>query len=85
MMSVQTMISAFKGIMPSRGGRPDAASSRAELLNLRADAYAHAGVEPSLEEMLDDPVVAMMMRADGLGPATVRRILSSSDGRGLIH
>jgi hypothetical protein len=85
MTSMQAMISAFKGIIPSRGGRPNAASSRAELLNLRADAYAHAGVEPSLEEMLHDPMVRMMMRADGLEPVTVRRLLSSSSGRGLIH
>jgi hypothetical protein len=35
--------------------------------------------------MLDDPAVAMMMRADALDPVSVRRILSSSDGRGLIH
>jgi hypothetical protein len=85
MTSMQAMISAFKGMMPSREGKPDAASSRAELLTLRAAAYERAGVEPSLEEMLHDPVVRMMMRADGLDPATVRRVLSSSAGRGLIH
>ena len=34
--------------------------------------------------MLHDPVVRMMMRADGLDPATVRRILSFSDGRGQL-
>jgi hypothetical protein len=93
MTSMQAMISAFKGLIPSRStagrgigeGRADAASSRAELLTFRAAAYEHAGIEPSLEEMLDDPVVAMMMRADGLDPVTVRRMLSFSAGRGLIH
>jgi hypothetical protein len=38
-------------------------------------AYAHAGTEPSLEEMLSDPVVHLIMRADRLQPADVRRLV----------
>ena len=38
-------------------------------------AYAHAGTEPSLEEMLSDPVVQLIMRADRLQPADVRRMV----------
>jgi hypothetical protein len=38
-------------------------------------AYAHAGDEPPLEELLHDPVVDLVMRADRLEPAQVRRWL----------
>ena len=40
-------------------------------------AYAEAGIEPSLEELLDDPVIHLMMRADHLEPEQVRRLLTS--------
>jgi hypothetical protein len=39
--------------------------------------YAEAGVEPPLEELLDDPVIHLMMRADHLEPEQVRRLLTS--------
>jgi hypothetical protein len=38
-------------------------------------AYAHAGDEPLLEDLLRDPVVHLVMRADRLEPAQVRRLL----------
>ena len=38
-------------------------------------AYAHAGDEPPLEELLHDPVVHLVMRADRPEPAQVRRWL----------
>jgi hypothetical protein len=38
-------------------------------------AWAHAGDEPPLEELLHDPVVHLVMRADRLEPAEVRRWL----------
>jgi hypothetical protein len=37
--------------------------------------YAHAGVEPPLEELLLDPMVRLVMRADRLEQAEVRRLL----------
>jgi hypothetical protein len=40
-------------------------------------AWAHAGDEPPLEELLHDPVVHLVMQADRLEPAQVRRLLSS--------
>jgi hypothetical protein len=40
-------------------------------------AYAHAGAEPPLEEVLSDPVVQMIMQADRLQPAEVRRLLAA--------
>ena len=39
--------------------------------------YAHAGTEPPLEEVLSDPVVQMIMQADHLEPAEVRRLLAA--------
>jgi hypothetical protein len=40
-------------------------------------AWAHAGDEPPLEELLRDPVIHMVMRADRWEPAEVRRWLGS--------
>jgi hypothetical protein len=40
-------------------------------------AYAHAGTEPPLEEVLSDPVVQLIMQADHLEPAEVRRLLAA--------
>ena len=39
--------------------------------------YAHGNVEPPLEEVLGDPIVHMVMRADRLEPADVRRMVSA--------
>jgi hypothetical protein len=38
--------------------------------------YIEGGVEPPLEEVLDDPVIHLMMRADRLEPEQVRRLLT---------
>jgi hypothetical protein len=51
--------------------RPDAPES----------AYARAGPEPPLDEMLDDPVVQLIMQADHVPPADVRRLLESAQRR----
>jgi hypothetical protein len=40
--------------------------------------YAHAGVEPSLDELLGDPVVWQRARADGLDIADIRRVLAAA-------
>jgi hypothetical protein len=40
-------------------------------------AWAHAGDEPPLEELLRDPMIHLMMRADHWEPAQVRRWLGS--------
>jgi hypothetical protein len=37
-------------------------------------AYAHAGPEPLLDEVLHDPVVQLIMQADRVQPAEVRRL-----------
>jgi hypothetical protein len=41
---------------------------------------AHAGREPLLDEMLDDPLVHLMMQADHVQAADVRRLLDSARG-----
>jgi hypothetical protein len=50
----------------------------AVVLEPSESAYAHAGTEPSLEEMLGDPVVHLIMRADRLQPADVRRLVEDA-------
>ena len=39
--------------------------------------YAKAGVEPPLEELLDDPIARLIMRGDGIEPADVWRSLAA--------
>jgi hypothetical protein len=43
-------------------------------------AYLEGGIDPPLEELLDDPVIHLMMRADRLEPEQVRRLLTSRQG-----
>ena len=54
-------------VPPAMPGPPEAEES----------AYAHAGAEPPLEEVLSDPVVQLIMQADHLEPAEVRRLLAA--------
>jgi hypothetical protein len=37
--------------------------------------YAHAGPEPLLDDLLDDTLVRLLMRADRVEPAELRRLL----------
>jgi hypothetical protein len=48
-----------------------------EAREIAESVYAHAGTEPSLEEVLSDPVVQLIMQADRLEPAEVRRLLAA--------
>jgi hypothetical protein len=41
--------------------------------------YAHAGPEPLLEEMLCDPVVQLIMRADGVKAVDLQLMLSVAE------
>ncbi|HEX5078414.1 MAG TPA: hypothetical protein VFV80_04635 [Geminicoccaceae bacterium] len=43
--------------------------------------YVEGGVEPPLDELLGDPVIHLMMRADQLEPEQVRRLLTSRQGQ----
>ena len=40
--------------------------------------YAVAGVEPPLEELLDDQIARLIMRRDGLEPADVWRSIAAA-------
>jgi hypothetical protein len=45
----------------------------------REEEYESAGIEPHLEEMLRDPIVQQIMRADSVEAAEVRRMLRVPD------
>lgn len=49
-----------------------------------AQPYAAAGIEPPLEELLDDPIAYLVMRRDGLEPADVWRSVREARSR-LAH
>jgi hypothetical protein len=40
--------------------------------------YAHAGPEPSLHDVLDDPVVQLVMHADGVEAADLQSLLGAA-------
>jgi hypothetical protein len=61
---------AKRAIMPAR--------TATELPAPQDSRYARGNVEPPLEELLGDPMVHLVMRADRLNPADVRRILSGA-------
>jgi hypothetical protein len=44
--------------------------------------YTQGGVDPPLDELLDDPIIGLMMRADHLEPEQVRRLLKPESGQG---
>ena len=46
--------------------------------DLPESGYAHAGPEPLLDEILEDPMVQLMMQADHVQAADVRRLLGSA-------
>jgi hypothetical protein len=46
--------------------------------------YAAAGVEPPLEELVDDHIARLVMRRDGIGPADVWRTVEAARAR-LAH
>src|SRR5262245_11424882 len=62
--------------------RAAAAQASRSFLTRRSDLpeseYAHAGPEPLLDEILGDPIVQLMMQADHVQAAYVRRLLGSA-------
>lgn len=67
---------ARPGVAASRGGRP--APPQGHAAAPWEGVYAHAGPEPRLEDLLSDPLVHLLMRADRVEPAEVRRLLGRS-------
>ena len=43
--------------------------------------YARAGIEPQLEELLNDPIAQLVMRRDGIAVADVWRIVEMARSR----
>lgn len=43
--------------------------------------YAHAGVEPLLEEVLHDPIVRAVMRRDGVEPRELAAVIAGARRR----
>ena len=82
MTAVQGLIAAVSKLVPARvpkGFRrrpPDAALPEPYARAARS-MYLHAGVEPSLREVLRDPIVRAVMRGDGVSPLEVRRVLKA--------
>lgn len=56
-----------------RGGKRSVRTDRPALASLPEESeYAGAGAEPPLEEVLDDPIVQLVMRSDRLDLTDVR-------------
>jgi hypothetical protein len=88
MVAVRALLATFNGLTQAGalarswawpGGAPAGSAEDAEDRTepWYEGAWAHAGDEPALEELLRDPVVHLVMRADHLEPAQVRRWLRS--------
>jgi hypothetical protein len=83
MVAVRALLSSFNGLAQAgsaaRGWlRSGPASGEGRAAPPADDgAYAHAGDEPLLEDLLHDPVVRLVMDADRLEPAQVRRVLGA--------
>jgi hypothetical protein len=75
-LSEVAQIGSLAGDFAGHGSGPAAdAEDRAECWY--EGAWAHAGVEPSLEDLLRDPMIHLVMRADRWEPAQVRRWLGA--------
>ena len=72
MAAVRAILSTLSGF--AQAG-PGAAASRGARSAPPQGAYAHAGPEPRLDELLSDPLIRLLMRADGVDPAELRRLL----------
>jgi hypothetical protein len=55
---------------------PSAASPRPR--PPRREMYAEGGVEPKLEDLLTDPLTEALMRRDGVSPASLRELITST-------
>jgi hypothetical protein len=44
----------------------------------KAEPYAAGGIEPALEDLLNDPVTTAMMRRDGVSMSSLRSLISET-------
>ncbi|HWK44184.1 MAG TPA: hypothetical protein VNT30_05675 [Stellaceae bacterium] len=47
----------------------------------RDQPFAHAGIEPSLDELFDDTVMHAIMRRDGVTPECLRHVVAATQRR----
>ena len=47
----------------------------------RRDPWAGAGIEPSLAEVLADPLIHLIMRRDGVTPPELRAVVDAAKAR----
>ena len=79
MAAVRAILSTLSGLAQARpalaAARGGHATGAARAVASAEGAYAHAGPEPRLEELLSDPLIRLVMRADRIEPAELRRLL----------
>lgn len=46
--------------------------------NGKRDPYGDRGVEPALQDLIEDPVTKALMARDGVSPATLRDLIAST-------
>jgi hypothetical protein len=87
MVAVRNLLSSLNSLGLHPGGWREGdrvttlAAARGGLPEPGEGPYAEGGVEPPLDEVLDDPVIHLVMRADHLEPEQVRRLLTSGQWR----
>ena len=94
MLAIRNLLSSLNSLAPSGllamrppdtgAVAPLAAGMDGPVLPADEGPYAEGGVEPPLDELLDDPVVHLLMRADHLEPDQVRHALTSGRQTGTL-
>lgn len=60
------------------GSRPSAVGRPPRRRQPRYEPYADGGIEPTLEDLMNDPLTEAVMRRDGVSPAMLRSIVMSA-------
>lgn len=79
MAAVQALLSTLSGLAQAQATRVRVGWRRPAAAQVAMPApwegeYAHAGPEPLLEDLLSDPVIRSVMRADRVQPADLTRL-----------
>jgi hypothetical protein len=68
------MLGAVVDARPERGWRQDPVPSP-ERRRGRQELYADGGIEPDIEDLLNDPVTMAIMRCDRVNPSDLRLLV----------
>ncbi len=49
--------------------------------SVRSEPFAEAGIEPSLEDLLGDPLTRLLMRRDGVSDSSLRALIGVAKER----